>query len=504
MAPRNLSPSAVSARTIAITSGKGGVGKTTLTVNLGLSLAKRGYRVCVFDADTGLANINIMLNLNPVHTVQQVLDGSLGIRDILLQGPHNLHIIPGATGLGQFPELSPAQQQQLLAQLTSLERDYDFILIDTAAGIAPSVLHFVGSAQQCILVVTPEPTSLTDAFSLLKLLKNQHYQREPIQVVVNMARSQEQAQQVYQRIASATRKYLQLELHFLSYIHADESMPTAVNLQRPVALYPDSHPLSATFSGLAKAMIETRAATDASLADYWHSLSKADDEQSHQDRPGIIKAPTQGHQASQTLSSTILTTGELIRLLGQQQWTREQWQQLARFINDEYESRFSENLLSPDYLLEKPLSFFEQGKQGHWKTLLTRLNQVFDPIEIPERNNKAPAAGKQTAAESTPPLQAAPGSASANSGAVHEGNVTRIRPSVVATAKAPPASNLDNSDAKPGNARHGDTVPINDSSYPLHYDNAHFGSQERLLQGLRSRDAKQSLEQFLNSFIHKQ
>jgi len=147
-----------SAHVIAISSGKGGVGKTNIATNLGITLASHGKRVCIFDADTNLANINILLNINPPYTLQQVLSGEKEIEDILVDGPAGLQIVPAASGIAEFIQLGRVQQERLLAALKQLESRFDYLLIDTAAGISDSVLNFLQAAPYTVLMITPEPT----------------------------------------------------------------------------------------------------------------------------------------------------------------------------------------------------------------------------------------------------------------------------------------------------------------------------------------------------------
>jgi hypothetical protein len=161
--------SAPKARTLAFTSGKGGVGKTCVSANLGVALAQQGQRVCIFDADTGLANVNILLNLRPQYTLEHLLKGEKTIAEILHHGPDNLEIVPAASGIAECADLDADRQRRLLDALSALEASFDYLLIDTAAGAGSQVLSFLQSAEAIFLVITHEPTSLTDAFSLLRL-----------------------------------------------------------------------------------------------------------------------------------------------------------------------------------------------------------------------------------------------------------------------------------------------------------------------------------------------
>src|SRR3990167_7797161 len=163
---------------VAITGGKGGVGKTCVAVNLAIALSRMRHKVCLFDADTGLANINIMLGLYPAYTLEHLLTGEKSIQDIVLQGPEGLQVVPGASGFTDCLDLDASQQQRMLSSIRSLEPHCDYMLIDTAAVVSPTVLHFIAAAQVAVVVITPEPTSMTDAFSLLKVLKRRGYRRK--------------------------------------------------------------------------------------------------------------------------------------------------------------------------------------------------------------------------------------------------------------------------------------------------------------------------------------
>ncbi len=228
------------ARSIAVTSGKGGVGKSTLSLNLALELSRRGKRVCLFDADTNLANITIMTGLAPEKTLGDWLAGQASLRELLIAGPQGLHIVPAASGLIELVDLEPHQQQRLLELLQRLERDYDFLVIDTAAGADRQVLSFLQAAGEVLLVITPEPTSLTDAFSLLKLLWQEGYRR-PVQVVVNRAPDFDKARDTLVRFASAVRKYIGLRVVAPGYVFDDPLASVAVSRQKPLLeLFPES------------------------------------------------------------------------------------------------------------------------------------------------------------------------------------------------------------------------------------------------------------------------
>lgn len=249
----DLGEEQTSPRVIAISSGKGGVGKSSIAVNLGISLAKTGARVCIFDADTGLANVNILLGLTPQYSLEHVLFGAKAIEDVMLEGPHGVKIVPGANGISECVSLHPRQQMRLTSELARIENAFDYILVDTAAGISDTTLDFISASQHALVVITPEPTSLTDAFSLIKLLKRRRSQIA-YHVVVNMCSNTGQAKEVFHRFSAAVEKYIGIEPVYLGYILRDESLRAAVTLQNPVALFPESDPSCSSFIRLADSL----------------------------------------------------------------------------------------------------------------------------------------------------------------------------------------------------------------------------------------------------------
>ncbi len=225
---------------IALTSGKGGVGKTNIATNLGLALANKKLSVCLFDADTGLANINILLGISPRWTLEHVLDGSQAIEDILINDLHGMTIVPAASGIESCANLDGKKMTVLTRALEYLEQQFDYILIDTAAGIDESVLDFVASAQYRVVVVTPEPTSLTDAFALIKMLAARG-KTQRIFILVNQAGDYKTSQIVFKRFQKAVKKYLDIELSYLGYLSADDHISKAVTKQIPFFIaYPDA------------------------------------------------------------------------------------------------------------------------------------------------------------------------------------------------------------------------------------------------------------------------
>ena len=261
--------SQIKTEVIAVSSGKGGVGKTTLAVNLGISMARKGKNVCLFDADTNLANINILLRESPLYTLQHVLDGDKNISEIVIRS-HGISFIPGASGLTDFNELGITAQNRLLKALTQLEQQYDVILVDTSAGIHDNVLNFIQAAHQSIVLITPEPTSLTDSFSLLRMLRKRKY-RKRINVVVSQSISELGARQVFKRFSSAVAKYIGYHPAYLGYVSRDDTVSSAVCSQVPVSVYRPSAPASQSFNRLADSLMSLiqQQADDKRLTDVW-------------------------------------------------------------------------------------------------------------------------------------------------------------------------------------------------------------------------------------------
>lgn len=260
---------------VAICSGKGGVGKSSIAVNLGIALSRTGKRVCLFDADAGMANVNILLGLKPDHGLEHVALSDMRVNDIMLSAPHGLKVIPGANGIEQCADMSNRVQLRLAKQLAAIERQFDYLLIDTAAGMASSTLNFILSAQHTLLVITTEPTSLTDAFSLIKVLRRKGRRRD-YHVIVNMCSHVKQAREVYTRFAGAVAKYIGVKVSYAGHILQDESLRAAVTMQSPVTLFPDTDPSCRHFLRLADTLTEklSEATAQPALSRYWYRLSR--------------------------------------------------------------------------------------------------------------------------------------------------------------------------------------------------------------------------------------
>jgi len=227
-------------RVIAITSGKGGVGKTNITANFAYLLSKRGKKALLLDADTGLANIDVILGITPNYNLSHLLHGEKTLAEVIVEGPGGIKILPSASGIQDMAELSKGHKLTLLEELEGLDEDVDFMLIDTAAGISGNVMYFNMAAKEVIVVVSTEPTSLTDAYALIKMLY-QGYRTRRFMLLVNMVADSTEAKGVYQRLNNATNHFLGLPIEYLGYIPLDPNVPKAVKKQKLLAQsFPDS------------------------------------------------------------------------------------------------------------------------------------------------------------------------------------------------------------------------------------------------------------------------
>jgi len=241
------------AKTLAITSGKGGVGKSNITTNLAIVLAQQGAKVCIFDADTSLANVNILMGLHPQYNIEHLLDGTKTIDEILITGPASISIVPASSGLANIGEINEKQQNKLIHALETLEQRFDYLLIDTAAGIGSNVTRFLRAAHSILLVISTEPTSLTDAFALLRVLKRNGYTQTP-NVLVNMAINYANGMEVYKRFDGAVKKYLKLNTNYIGYITDDIAVKESVRHQCPVVLYRPNSLATHCFNDLKKVL----------------------------------------------------------------------------------------------------------------------------------------------------------------------------------------------------------------------------------------------------------
>lgn len=227
------------AKIITIASGKGGVGKTSISLNLSLALAASGHRVCLFDADLGLANVNILTGLFPEHGLEDVICGEYSLGEIMIKDFQGIDIIPGSSGVEKIADMTSKEAQRLIRSFLELSA-YDYFILDTSAGISSQVLSFCRASHEMILVATPEPTSLTDAYSLLKVL-SKHPGLPRIKVVINHVKTASAAKKAYARLKETVHKFLPIEISPLGIVAQDHNVPISVVSQIPFfMLFPDT------------------------------------------------------------------------------------------------------------------------------------------------------------------------------------------------------------------------------------------------------------------------
>lgn len=238
-------------RVIAVTGGKGGVGKTNVSVNLAMALAKSGQRVVLLDADLGLANVDVLLGIESNRNLADVLSGECSLLDVMVDGPQGIKIVPASSGVRNMASLGEREQAGLIQAFSEVDDQVDVLIIDTAAGISDIVTNFVRAAQEVLVVVCDEPTSITDAYALIKVLNRDHGLFR-FNILANMVRSEKEAQHVHQRLLLVTDKFLDVALKFVGSIPHDEMLRKAVKARKPVfAAYPRSK-ASLAFRELAK------------------------------------------------------------------------------------------------------------------------------------------------------------------------------------------------------------------------------------------------------------
>jgi len=226
------------ARRIAITSGKGGVGKSNVSLNLAIALGKIGRRVLLIDADTNLANIDILLGMQVKRTLADVIFGDAFFGDILLDGPAGIQILPGSSGVVEMMEEDNAVRQKLFDAFDGFERSYDIVLVDTGAGLSENVMQFVASADDSVLVTNSEPTSITDAYAMVKIATHRNPALK-MQVVVNLAAKEQEAKETFEKLQLAVRNFLNVDIELLGLLPLDRNVQSAVAERQPfLTLYP--------------------------------------------------------------------------------------------------------------------------------------------------------------------------------------------------------------------------------------------------------------------------
>jgi len=272
--PKEVLFSDGSPRVIAVTSGKGGVGKTNIVANLAIALQRKGRRVLILDADLGLANIDIIYGIHPEHTIDSVISGERELSQIIVEGPEGVSLIPASSGIQDLSQLSEGQKINLLNEFDLLNTRYDILLVDTGAGISSNVIYFNLAAQERIVVVTPEPTSITDAYALIKVLF-QHHGTKNFILLMNMVSSQKEAQTVFDHLSSVIERFLAgISLDFAGYIPLDDHVRKSIGKRNPVVTLQPDAPSSLCFEGLAEVLLdqENKSSLDGNIKFFWKRI----------------------------------------------------------------------------------------------------------------------------------------------------------------------------------------------------------------------------------------
>lgn len=260
---------------ITVASGKGGVGKTNTVINLATALAATGSRVMVLDADLGLGNLDVMLGLAPEYNLQHVFLGEKTLAEIMVEGPRGIMIVPAASGIQDVTQAGSPQQRILRDQLTAYADKIDYLLIDAAAGISDLVTSFVMAADLALVVATPEPTSMTDAYALMKVLCNR-YGEKKFYLLLNQVADESEARRVYDQLSRVGEKFLDITLLFLGYVPKDKAVPLAVCRQQAVVDFQPQAAASRAFKEVARRLGSMPLKSRGGLSYFWQRLLDGD------------------------------------------------------------------------------------------------------------------------------------------------------------------------------------------------------------------------------------
>ncbi len=269
-----ISPPNDTTRTISITSGKGGVGKTTLVCNMAYELGRRGSKVLILDGDLGMANVDIMFGQRARLNISHVLENHCQLQDILLEVAPNVHLIPGGSGVYGLSRLEPMQKHILLDQVSRLNRSFDYMLVDTAPGIDDNVLYLNAAAQEISVVVTPDPSSLTDAYALIKVL-NQRYRENRFSIIANMVRDEMEGRMVFHKLSDVASRFLCVSLDYRGFVPLDPILRQAIRSQELAVQTQAACPASRAIRGMCENLkgSERFGEMKGGLQFFWNQLS---------------------------------------------------------------------------------------------------------------------------------------------------------------------------------------------------------------------------------------
>lgn len=243
-------------RIMAISSGKGGVGKTSIALNLAITLSNSGKKVIIFDADLGLSNVDVMMGVYPNLTLHDCLKGRANISDIIITGPAGVELISGGSGFLELANLGDELLKNLTDSLHVLDSRADFIIVDTSAGISKNVLAFATAVEEFLLVLTPEPTSITDAYSLTKIL-SKYKLHDEIYLIINRAASTKEAEHTRLKFENVCERFLNIKVNYLGHVLEDRNVPEAIKSQQPLVTYKPSSPAAKCISKIASSFLES-------------------------------------------------------------------------------------------------------------------------------------------------------------------------------------------------------------------------------------------------------
>ncbi len=260
-----------------ITSGKGGVGKTAVVANLAYALANKEKRVLILDADLGLANIDVVFGLTPEYNLNHFFSEEKELHEIIMDGPLGIKILPAGSGIQNFTRLDSHHKIRLLGALDSMHNHFDFVLIDTEAGISENVTYFNTAAQEILVVTTPEPTAITDAYALMKLLSTQYHEKK-FNLVVNQIGREEDALDVYRKLTMVSNRYLDISIDYLGSIPKDRQMVESIRKQKVISELTPESKVSQAFKQLATRICTEppQSAPKGNIQFFWNKLLKAE------------------------------------------------------------------------------------------------------------------------------------------------------------------------------------------------------------------------------------
>lgn len=287
-------------RFIAVTSGKGGIGKSNFVLNTAIGLAAMDSNVLILDADLGLANLDVLLGVRPKRTLEDVIMGRSSLQDIIVKTEYRVGLIPGSSGTQDMADLSREQVGNLLSAVREITQDTDFLLIDTASGISTSVVSFLMAVPEVVVGVSDEPTSLTDAYALIKVLKRNGYEGR-ISIFASQAKNSTAGHNLFKKISSATQRFLDIQVEFLGSVYLDDKLPKAVKDQVPaIVRYPTSD-VARCYRVVALTMLGQKSVS----ADYEKLWSRLISMIMKISRPKVMRAVSfNGEQPSRSMEKT--------------------------------------------------------------------------------------------------------------------------------------------------------------------------------------------------------